>query len=1594
MRRVPYSAFAVCRPRTLPVSSEPRAHWLLSGRREMSTGTETEIADSDITILEFPLEMAPPQQSHSGVEGAATYEDVNEIDSFAKAKVVNWINRRAKQSVTDAAVKIHTVRVGDHTTYRGSLLLNFGDDHGERTAEGLAENEKDAMLLTFMHAERCIDALGYQLYGLRSSQIRHVEAAKSKGRWAPSPTDTLKAPDTLCPPPLRCVQNEIRDRARSVVETKYHPVGDAPQGFAALPLTLASPDVVDASSIHRLRQLAKATGYRLEKLITAAPMSNNGGWQVHVSLPLPPKFGQRIGIGVASDRQTAVVIACMNAEVIVDAIGAELFPDSEEKQLRHSEECLRVGRWATAPREDHPDRWTSVSPAPFRYHPEAAAKARDSVTLSQLSARVTNIVTTTFVDREAPSHLAKYLGVHVDAIPYIQQRLGSTCRSSLLLPMPGPARVAVGIADEPDEADIAASMHALQILGALNIPVHKDPAAQSDFAASMRQHGGLAADPGSSEVADFASIATPPAVRIASDMDKKGRMKVSHTRAQKYAEEREIEALRGATSAPVRQSKESVLAELDAARAATPEALWRLTADDECIIIHPTSKASETRSMTHTLYSPRTLDPMARSRFVDYLERHGTPRSAAFVTGEVTSVETHTVYRATAVVPVPLDFGVRTARGEAPSVREAEFACSMHAELLLDTLGLPLYDHVVLQNRHAKAARSLGRYAPMAFDDPEPPSTPTPPPLRKDRADSLRWLRFVQRTRGKTATLGDVGQVDADAALLLDLIPLRQDEIDPLANIRVGKYLHRHAKSLANDVMTAQIGSSKAAVYRSRLSVPVPSGWRSPIAVGVASRRAESVILCCMHAERLIDQLRLHLFDDHSAQLQHHTIALLRGRVPAPPTPTEEPPTRQPEGCARIAGFQSVEGGPLPPPPTPPEGECPTDQWDAYVTRCQSFIRLHRQHESNPHSGVARAPRSGFPACDAFLDRIEAQPVDSNAQSQVMQVIHRLKHDTRSRVTSLRADVKPHRDGTHVVYVARLPHGFGPVTARGAAPRRHDAILRAFMHLRSMLERAFPDVAAIPNVAAVDATLPWSNRSVLRFHSKAYGHEEPQIRVRQVTENAFTAECNLTLADGRMVKGSAKRETAAEAEAASIAELLSVSKALASMQETCAFLAEHGRQLASEPYYVDDAGMDGAAVWKRILDEIRRLLKDPDPQARDDFMPHASDGRTRVQRCIDDVAAAAKKNSSDPSTAFMSLVEIAKSRAESLVETVGVLHERATLTSTLQTLAIECSASTLLQHLQEIERGCKGIGLACTVVCGSEIEAALIRVRLDTRTVATFECPENNSAGNGNATIVFCTTLDVDGLVGAGIVGSTAAKCGCIVLINPDESFDTLTAALQDSATGTTVVRCVVTNFTEEDPANADLVVHAVAEPSSARGRFQTAGARLVTITRSTGAGMLANQLLGAARVVLVTTPTIGQRVAAVFPRPVYFATHQAHHASARDAAACQAAALMTGSRLPAQTTVATVVVNAGIPLVNRWLDEPAPLRLSAAHHLVKVADASHSRGVSEIVLHAEAIYPLSQNVALAVGDGRSWVTHRRKELEETCRFLAALGQT
>ena len=333
----------------------------------------TNIHRTSVETINAPeiLELDPVEEAPEGINAEENpYEEISSIDQFARAKVLNFVKRYVSSTETsDTLFEVRRVHTFDGSwQYHAKIRLPVPDSYGERTGEGLASTQKDAEAVAAMHAERVIDALGLNLFQLSSKQAKHAAAARDAGRWAPMPGEEPRPPQTVSPRPLQLTgENEGTGVAFVDDDRRYSLVG--PQAISPLRLTLASTKHLDIRSPARIRQYFNNVGCLMERYLRFVPLHapdkvlkapikrenaaapDGEVWLAQLKLPLDEQCGARVATGKAQTRRLAFIVCCMHAEMIVDAVGAELYPGDREKQFRHAEECKMANRWCVLPGE-------------------------------------------------------------------------------------------------------------------------------------------------------------------------------------------------------------------------------------------------------------------------------------------------------------------------------------------------------------------------------------------------------------------------------------------------------------------------------------------------------------------------------------------------------------------------------------------------------------------------------------------------------------------------------------------------------------------------------------------------------------------------------------------------------------------------------------------------------------------------------------------------------------------------------------------------------------------------------------------------------------------------------------------------------------------------------------------------------------------------------------------------------------------------------------------------------------------------------------------------------------------------------------------
>lgn len=176
------------------------------------------LPDNEDTTTTVTPSTIPPLSPSVRLEAEGAWEVVHTLDTFAKAKITNFIQRMQREEKKEeeertsstaskpggagsSLIPLETRFMASSSYYYSRVILpiprtyqsppppasSSTTDFPYLYAEGCAPTAKDAELAACMHAERLVDACGYPLFQLSSKQKRHAEAAAAAGRWAPLP---------------------------------------------------------------------------------------------------------------------------------------------------------------------------------------------------------------------------------------------------------------------------------------------------------------------------------------------------------------------------------------------------------------------------------------------------------------------------------------------------------------------------------------------------------------------------------------------------------------------------------------------------------------------------------------------------------------------------------------------------------------------------------------------------------------------------------------------------------------------------------------------------------------------------------------------------------------------------------------------------------------------------------------------------------------------------------------------------------------------------------------------------------------------------------------------------------------------------------------------------------------------------------------------------------------------------------------------------------------------------------------------------------------------------------------------------------------
>ncbi|CAM40029.2 conserved hypothetical protein [Leishmania braziliensis MHOM/BR/75/M2904] len=1237
-----------------------------SSQRHPSTASTTAAHDKDNTddwsSIEVEVLMPEPELAASGnsrtvftTDGAAvaghsscvsptgssrlatTIETIDTIDSYAKAKVSNFVRRLLQPSASGASgatpsssvvdLEVRQVQgCGKAAQYHARWRLPLPVEFGERYGEGFAPTAKEAEAVAAMHAERVIDALGFQLFQLSSKQRKHAEAARAAGRWAPMPAaniitaasssdapitaaEVVPPPDTPSPPPLQLLGLSAQQRQEKELQidrVHFSPVQRG--GFAPLAFTLASPHYFDSSShvrierffrVHRTSLKANLRLVLLKGCRSGAMKDDDadkgsktrqrlsmpeGLFLAQLILPLPVRFGKRVAMGKAPTRKEAVLLACMHAELIIDAVGFALYPDNRENQAVHAVECAKMQRWCAQP-GDFTYRYAAPSPPPMELveelHPSTVAaatvvtpgpgravieaplysRAADGMTYSRrdgggsgaspsprsavgaragtappseesilLQHQQAMLAVRYFIDEPSlrdfeSAHLLleRYVGQfvsqpapHAEDTAYtsatsptnfllaelmlveeLGQRDRRVFRATITVPLstPGAALtaeqdvdassplpytqsfVAIGVSYTHRLAEVAAAVHALRTLAALNrLCLVRGNAAMAQALESFAMRAQIPLYDPAQPMLDPSQLppeSLPAPVRAMEGFV--GRIAASglNLRERRHLSKAvDAENARGRFSARIAllseeagtlvntlNREDDLLRELRACQERLPRMHWDAAPDaDGRIIVSPDQDVHKSRMYNHTLSSVRQPDVMATTRLRDYLERHGKSPDMALSIVRACSKregsEDGALYVAKVVLPVTLRHRPKAkrrpplvdeshtdalssisspssepqppmpeyiAQGEGPTRDDAVLLCAAHAEMLLDAAGQPLYDHPLLQRKHADTARALGRWAPLVRGAALPPESlrRIPPPLRKVTSESAVWARVQEQRRTSTCEAVTTDSAEHEAGMpsiasstssahagatapasaagvddeaLCDIASLQfvyHTDISQRALRQVAEYFANNGSDVYRMVRQYAVRHPElGTIHRAIVEMPLPASYGRRYAVGCGATKRQALFLCCKHALLILDALRIPVFSQYGRQRRYARAAAVTGRdAPLSGKARGSSDTPSPPGLYYLTTCAAAKEKPpeVPKLPTFRDRRVLT-LWSTFVQHCASYVTRRRETRVMEAVGVAgspRVPRSNLVAEDVTSDVAGDMPSDKFARRQL-----------------------------------------------------------------------------------------------------------------------------------------------------------------------------------------------------------------------------------------------------------------------------------------------------------------------------------------------------------------------------------------------------------------------------------------------------------------------------------------------------------------------------------------------------------------------------------------------------------------------------------
>lgn len=538
--------------------------------------------------------------------------------------------------------------------------------------------------------------------------------------------------------------------------------------------------------------------------------------------------------------------------------------------------------------------------------------------------------------------------------------------------------------------------------------------------------------------------------------------------------------------------------------------LWRLEADspDGYIMVAPTDSRTQLLTLEVAIRSPRQMNHSSKARIVEYLAQMGRRFEDVFHTQQCSEEESRSgnpLHECLGKLPVPARFGDRVAVGKAASAVDAEILASMHAELLLDTLGIAIFADPVKQMRHAKECAKSGRWAPRDHDSFQDPKTASPPPLRLEYVGSLHWersrkakraqprsviprravlsssdreenynmedrikkpstspepdspisaavasmpvLNFQKYTNEDPNELNDIPDMGPDVVHTI----VSEEEVDLVSKPRVQYYLRRKGKTI-NLEFKSMMGRGTLIHIASGV-LPLPDGHSAGTQrkiEGIATTKRDAEVLAWVHAERTLDLLGIEIFDNLPGLQRYHAQRAQEAGRWAPPLPR----IQEENSCASASDFAALELPSLRLSSFLKQLQKPVlvsdslSDWIMYVTACDDYIKSKVMQTQNIFFDQERAPRTGDRLLDGLLDEVEGKPIEVESKRLLQLYCNAAETEYPATWPMRIAGPLSHRVSWVTIPVPGFPH----IQAQGVGANKEAASRRAAMHALAILE--------------------------------------------------------------------------------------------------------------------------------------------------------------------------------------------------------------------------------------------------------------------------------------------------------------------------------------------------------------------------------------------------------------------------------------------------------------------------------------------------------------------------------------------------------------